>query len=242
MSQGKIEKLEKRVEAVNLTFEDSTKTTGKYIVFDIETTGLPINRHAPTDDFKNWPHVVQIAWLLFDDEHKLIEHSNFYLKQPVVIPTAATNIHGITTAMMLEQGIEPSNVYANFKKAIDNADYLISHNIDFDIPIMHCDFLRNGMQWEFPKNRMFCTMRTGTGFCKIPGNYGDYKWPKLEELYQKCFYPNDTVIGISNMHSANIDAAMTAQCFLKLNELGFFKELKTKRKKKKTAEEKKQYL
>jgi restriction system protein len=222
----------KRIE-IKLNFEDSTKTTGKYLVFDIETTGLPINRHAPPDDFKNWPYVIQITWLLFDDEHKLIEHSDCYLKQPVVIPADATNIHGITTAMMLEQGIEPSNVYANFKKAIDNTEYLISHNIDFDIPIVHCDFLRNGMQWDFPNNRMFCTMKTGTNFCKIPQRNGEYKWPTLTELYQKCFYPGYSMriypdaTSTSNLHNANIDAAMTAQCFFKLKELGFFKELKT---------------
>jgi len=210
--------------AVNLEFEDSTKTTGKYLVFDIETTGLPINRYASPNDLKNWPYVVQIAWLLFDDEHKLIEHSNFYLKQPVEIPTAATNIHGITTAMMLEKGIEPSNVYANFKKVIDNTEYLICHNIDFEIPIIHSDFLRNGLQWNFPNNKMFCTMKTGTIFCKIPPyKNGEYKWPTLAELYQRCFFPNDTVTGISNMHSANIDVAMTAQCFFKLKELEFFK-------------------
>lgn len=223
----------KRIE-IKLDFEDSTKTTGKYLVYDIETTGLPINKHAPPDDFKNWPYVVQIAWLLFDDEHKLIEHNNFYLKQSVVIPADATNIHGITTAMMLEQGIEPSNVYANFKKAIDNTEYLISHNIDFDIPIVHCDFLRNGMQWDFPNNRMLCTMKTGTSFCKIPQRNGEYKWPTLTELYQKCFYPDYSMsiypdaTSTSNVHSAHIDAAMTAQCFFKLKDLGFFKELNSK--------------
>lgn len=223
----------KRIE-IKLDFEESAKTTGKYLVFDVETTGLPINRYAPPDDFKNWPYVVQIAWLLFDDEQKLIEHNNFYLKQPVEIPADATNIHGITTAMMLEQGIEPSNVYANFKKAIDNTEYLITHNIDFDIPIIHCDFLRNGMQWDFPNNKMFCTMKTGTNFCKIPRSNGEYKWPTLKELYQNCFYPGYSMriypdaTSTSNVHSANIDAAMTAQCFFKLRELGFFKELKSK--------------
>src|SRR5664280_1585596 len=104
---------------IKFEFDDSTKTTGKYLVFDAETTGFPIKRHASPDDFKNWPYIIQIAWILFDDEQKLIEHNDFYLKQPIKIPADATNIHGITTAMMLEKGIEPSIVYANFKKAID---------------------------------------------------------------------------------------------------------------------------
>jgi DNA polymerase III epsilon subunit-like protein len=221
----------KRIE-INFDFEDSSKTTGKYLVFDLETTGLPINYNAPPDDFKNWPYVVQIAWILFDDEHKLIEHNNFYLKQPAEIPADATKIHGITTTMMLEQGIDPSNVYAKFKKAIDNTEFLISHNIDFDIPVVHCDFLRNGMKWDFPKNRMLCTMKTGTSFCKIPPRRnGEYKWPTLRELYQNCFFPGhtmsifpDATSNSSMLHSANIDAAMTAQCFFKLKDLGFFKE------------------
>jgi restriction system protein len=216
---------------IEFNFEDSTKTTGKYLVFDTETTGLPLNYNAPPDDFKNWPYVVQIAWLLFDDEHKLIEHSNFYLKQPVVIPAEATNVHGITTAMMLEQGIEPSNAYANFKKALDNTEYLISHNIDFDVPTVQCDFLRNGMQWDFPNNKMFCTMKTGVNFCHIPLGTGKYyKWPTLAELYQKCFYPGykmknfPDATSTSNVHNANTDACMAAQCFFKLKEWGFFKE------------------
>lgn len=224
----------KRIE-INLDFEDSSKTIGKYLVFDTETTGLPIDRYAPPDDFKNWPYVVQIAWLLFDDEHKLIEYKNFYLRQSIEIPADATNIHGITTEMMLEQGIEPSNVYADFKKAIDNTEYLIAHNIDFDISVVHCEFLRSGMKWDFPDNRMLCTMKTGIIFCKIPPQRnGEYKWPKLTELYQKCFYPEYSMkifpdeTSSSNVHSANIDAALTAQCFFKLKELGLFKELNAK--------------
>lgn len=225
----------KRIE-VNLDFEVSRKTTGKYLVFDTETTGLPINYRARTDDFQNWPYVLQIAWILFDDERKLIDSGNFYLNQNVKIPADATRIHGITTEVMLEKGIEPSNVYANFKEAIDNTEYLIAHNIDFDVPIVNCEFLRNGVPWKFPKNRMLCTMKTATSFCKIPPyRNGEYKWPKLTELYQKCFFPGHSITifpdsaSTSNLHSANIDAAITAQCFFKLIDFGYFKGLKTKK-------------
>jgi restriction system protein len=221
---------------VDFEFECSTKKTGKYLVFDTETTGLPFNYRARTDDFQNWPYVVQIAWLLFDDDRKLIEAHNFYLKQQVKIPADATRIHGITTAMMLEKGVEPSNVYADFKKAIDNTEYLIAHNIDFDVPIVHCEFLRNGIPWRFHKDRMLCTMKTATSFCKIPRySNGEYKWPKLTELYQKCFFPGHSITifpdsaSTSNLHSAKIDAAITAQCFFKLIDFGYFKGLKTRK-------------
>ena len=76
-------------------------------------------------------------------------------------------------------------------------------------------------------------MKTRTRFCKIPKRNGGYKWPTLTELYQNCFYPGYSMrifpdeTSASNVHSADIDAAMTAQCFFKLKDLGFFKELTT---------------
>jgi restriction system protein len=213
------------IQEIKLEFEDSVKTDGKYLVFDLETTGLPINRNSPPNDFNNWPYVVQISWLLFDDEHKLLEHSSYYLKQPIKIPIEAINIHGITNSIMLEKGIAASKVYANFKKVLDNTEYLIAHNLDFEIPIIHCDFLRNGMTWDFPNNKMFCTMKTGTSFCKIlPFKNGEFKWPTLEELYHKCFFADSSSFKIKGLHDANIDAAITAKCFFKLKELGFFQD------------------
>ena len=217
---------------IEFNFEDSIKKTGKYLVFDVETTGLPINYHAQPDDFENWPHPIQIAWLLFDDEDKLIENQNFYIKQAVEIPQTAVAIHGITTSIMLEKGVSPLIVYENFKKAIENTEYLIAHNIDFDVPILHCDFLRNGMHWTVATKKMFCTMKTGSSFCKIGKQRrdGDYKWPTLSELYQKCFYPGYTINILSgssaenNLHNANIDACMVAKCFFKLKEFGYLKE------------------
>ena len=46
---------------IELDFEDSTRTKGEYLVSNAETTGLPIDGHAPPDNSKSWPHVVKIA-------------------------------------------------------------------------------------------------------------------------------------------------------------------------------------
>lgn len=216
------------IKEINLEFEPSSKTKGTYLVFDLETTGLPINRNGPPDDFKNWPYIIQIAWLLFDDENKLIEHKDFYVKQSVEIPISATQIHGMTTTMMLEKGKDPKEVYQTFKKVIDNTEYLICHNIDFEIPVINCEFLRNELHYDFSGKKQFCTMKSGASFCKIPplNKKGEYKWPKLSELYAKCFFPDHVIKNISGSHNASIDAAMTAQCFFKLKELSLLKEAK----------------
>ena len=38
-----------------------------YIFFDTETTGFPRNWKAPVTDVDNWPRMVQIAWMVYDE-------------------------------------------------------------------------------------------------------------------------------------------------------------------------------
>ena len=38
-----------------------------YLFFDTETTGLPKNWKAPITDLENWPRLVQLAWLVYDN-------------------------------------------------------------------------------------------------------------------------------------------------------------------------------
>ena len=53
-----------------------------YLIFDTETTGLPLNWKAPLTDFDNWPRCVQLAWQIHDVEGKLVDVKN-YIIQPV---------------------------------------------------------------------------------------------------------------------------------------------------------------
>ena len=50
-----------------------------YLIFDTETTGLPLNWNAPLSNFENWPRCVQIAWQLHDIEGKLVTVKNYIL-------------------------------------------------------------------------------------------------------------------------------------------------------------------
>jgi hypothetical protein len=54
--------------------------TTMFLIFDTETTGLPLNYNAPIEDLNNWPRVVQISWQLHELNGQLVEHKNFIIK------------------------------------------------------------------------------------------------------------------------------------------------------------------
>ena len=78
-----------------------------YLIFDTETTGLPRNWNAPITDTDNWPRCVQIAWQLHDKWGKLIIAKDYLVKpEGYDIPYDAEKIHGISTDLAFEQGVE----------------------------------------------------------------------------------------------------------------------------------------
>jgi DNA polymerase-3 subunit epsilon len=207
-------------EKIELTFEDSDKTEGKYLVIDTETTGLPRNKHDRPENVDNWPYVVQLAWILFDDEGKEIEDKEYILKQKVNIPPSASEIHGITNTIMEEKGIDPKIVLTELLGAIKRVKTIVAHNIDFDLPILEAEFIRNGFEKQLQKVDKVCTMKVGKNFCKLPGAYDDYKYPTLMELFRKCFYDYASSFRpLYDKHDAMMDVLLTAKCFFRLKEL-----------------------
>ncbi|MFZ6022015.1 MAG: hypothetical protein ACOYT9_00915 [Patescibacteria group bacterium] len=103
---------------IEFHFDDSDKTEGEYLVADIETTGLPIKRKAKPEDFDNWPYIVQIGWLLFDNEGKCIELKHYVINQNIDIPKDSVAIHGITNEIAKEKGVSPKIAYTDFVNAI----------------------------------------------------------------------------------------------------------------------------
>jgi hypothetical protein len=65
-----------------------------------------------------------------------------------------------------------------------------------------------------PKLKRICTMKSTTEFCGIETRHG-YKYPKLEELYNKLFDED-----IDRQHDAKDDVFITAKCFWRLKDLG----------------------
>jgi DNA polymerase III epsilon subunit-like protein len=186
-----------------------------YLFFDTETTGLPKNWKAPVTDTANWPRLVQLAFLEYDDSGKEISSGNFIIKpEGFSIPPEASKVHGITTERALREGAPLLSVLQHFHHRVQQADYLVAHNISFDEKIIGAEFLRNGMTNVLPKKKKICTMEATTDFCAIKGPHG-YKWPKLSELHYKLF--GDF---FEEAHNAGADIQATAKCFWELKRRG----------------------
>lgn len=189
-----------------------------YLIFDTETTGLPQNFSAPITDLENWPRLVQLAWQNHDHTGKLISSGNYIVKpEGFTIPFNSEKIHGISTKRALEEGVELEFVLKEFRQAIEEAYFLIGHNVGFDEKVMGAEFLRKKIPSAIIDKPKIDTKDDGTGFCKIEGSRG-YKWPTLTELHWKLFGK-----GFEDAHDAAADVEATARCFLEMVRLGVTK-------------------
>jgi len=186
-----------------------------YLFFDTETTGIPANYRAPASDFKNWPRLVQVAWILTNADASQIESAEHIIKPDgFTIPHDAAKIHGITTEKALAQGSDLSAILQILKEKIEYADVLVAHNMQFDEKILGAEFLRNGFPNIIETKQRICTMRSSTDYCQIVGPYG-YKWPSLQALHRKLF--NKPIPGA---HTALADTRSCVACFFELRRLG----------------------
>lgn len=156
------------------------------LFFDTETTGKL--------DFKadmtavEQPNLVQIAALLQDVERRMVGQINFIIKpQGWVITAEVAAIHGITNDRAILYGVPIKTALSAFNSFCENASILVAHNLQFDYRIMTTAYFRAGIQNPMFFLEKFCTMTAATDICKLPGNYGKYKWPKLSEAHRHFF-------------------------------------------------------
>ena len=184
-----------------------------HLFFDTETTGRPKNPRAQLYDLDNWPRLVQIAWLKYEDNGKLLSSESHIIKpEGFEIPVDATRIHGITTYKANSIGQDLKTVLQNFSNLIDEANFIIAHNMSFDEKIVGAEFIRKRVDHALFQKERICTMEKTTNFCSIDKpSGGGYKWPKLAELYHKLFETS-----FEEAHDAAVDAQATAKCFWEL--------------------------
>ncbi len=193
-----------------------------FLIFDTETTGLPKSDNAPLTDFDNWPRMVQLAWQVHDEQGRFVENHNYLVKpEGFVIPIDAKMVHGISTEYATEHGLPLSEVLDRFMQSAAQVKYLVGHNINFDLNVLGCEFLRSGR--DNPLHRWpivdTCTEKTAT-FCQLPGGKGGrFKLPRLNEIHRILFGED-----FDSAHNACADVQATARVFLELVRRGVIDE------------------
>lgn len=226
-------------------------------IFDTETTGLP--ERVPGAKWgtagEYWPYnrsnkytnarLVSIAWVYIEgftksaiDLEKLdIPH---YIRKPegfTEIPT--THIHGISYSMAVLEGLPLLDIFLHkgLKDILYKVDYIIAHNVMFDIHILQSelyriqtdDAIKAVMKLENMKTlkKCICSGVIGRDLCKIEYKRKTvstssstsftsnkpkmYKMPKLVELY-KHFYGEE----FKNQHDASGDVLALVKCLVRM--------------------------
>lgn len=190
----------------------------RYLFFDTETNGLPIRMNADHGDTDNWPRVIQLAWVMTNEEGVIISQACDLIKPDGwTIPVEKFWLeNGYSTHTNTMNGIPAQAALAKFIDVVNQSDVLIAHNLDFDRPIVGCEMYRYDMLntiQEKGERPSYCTMKTTTDLCKIPGKKGGYKWPRLEELHTFLFG-----VSFDGAHDALEDVRATVRCFFELKK------------------------
>lgn len=187
-----------------------------YLFFDTETTGLHNAR------------LVQLGAKLTDEDGKTISQLDLIVRPDnYIIPRGAAEIHGITTQIAIEKGEAIGKVMTQFSTMVLQATTIVAHNIDFDLPIVVSEFQRlqqNDTIDYLLALPQICTMTSTSDFVQASWNdyYGEWKWPKLQELYFKLFETH-----FENAHNAMADVEATIKCFFELKNKHTFYQPKT---------------
>lgn len=183
--------------------------TDYYLVIDTEATGLPQNWLLPFSADHNWPHAVQISWLIYGPEKRVIKKADYYIRgNGFVISPSAIDIHGITPEFLADNGVELEPVLDELAADIKKySPSVIGHFIRLDYYILSAEFYRLGKENPLVQVPVFCTMQASE---QLHWNTAARQL-HLKELYRSLFSHE-----LKNPHNSFYDAEATAACFFEL--------------------------
>ena len=205
----------------------------KILVFDTETTGLPIkdefNKEPSIYDFNKWPYIIQISYILYDlsTNETIIKNSYIKIDNSIVIPPESFEIHKLTHDFLNTNGINIITALREYNQLLKISDVIVGHNISFDKRLIFVECLRHNIPQYFTcfkgkekiKKVEFCTMRKTIKHCNFiriskKTNKPYLKTPSLSELYLHLF-PNSSLP--NELHNSLVDILITLKCYIKFN-------------------------
>lgn len=183
-----------------------------YLIFDTSGNGKPRTYKGENNDPFNWPRLMHLAWLHYDERRKLIGKGDYLVKPVGWAPKQEyLERHHLKAEDLQEKGKPVREVLTEFKNVVDQAKHIISHNLRYNEGVIGGEMTRSAVSHRLHLSDTYCLMQEATWMTKLPGRGGKYKWPSLNEIYGHLFQKK-----FGNSGNALTDASVTALCFFKM--------------------------
>ena len=186
-------------------------------VFDTETTGKWLK---PLDfDHPGQPRIMTMGACLFDENFVELDSAYAIVKPEwprELLQAEAFEKHGVSYEQAMAEGVPWADAWWPMEDLISQADQILIYNELFDRNLLNIEtLLRFGQQsyLNTRRSRIVCLMKLMTRIMQIPGQYGDWKWPKLEEAYEWLYG-----VPLAGNHNSETDARTGGWCAYKLLE------------------------
>lgn len=191
----------------------------KLLFFDTETTSIKPGS------------ICQLSYITVDAGVKpqITTGKNFFFTVDEMDPSAE-EIHGFSLEKLYElsNGQYFEDLVPDFFDDFVNADFVIGHNVNFDVRFLKHELLSLGEDFN-PKN-VFCTMAYYRDICKIKKANGEIKNPKLSEVIDWLNISTEKIAetseklfeGSGNYHDARFDTAATYLTVIEGLKKGYF--------------------
>lgn len=222
----------------------------RILLLDTETNGLPMSTYAPPSEWRTYPAILQLSWVIYS-----LDAAGRQLGQPEAkrdiglalhpsIPwnVEAAAIHGLTE-FEGRRGTPAAEALGELAAALAGVDVIIAHNLAFDKSVIRAAGYAEADRGEPATSALgkqgpaslrsiwprgvgeLCTMRATRDLIQIPSPYygpesGKWKAPKLNELYG-WLYGHPYDVSGAVMHSSRADTHCLAQCVAGLLRRGF---------------------
>jgi DNA polymerase-3 subunit alpha len=188
-------------------------TSNLSLVFDLETTGLPLKWNINPFIIDNYANarVIEIGYVIVnDDDGTVLKKVNHLTIHQDVLEIKNSHIHGITTEKMMLEGIKFEIAIDEFFMDLKTVDTIVSHNMAFDYNVLLSELYRKYNKSklvisEMYRKKQYCTMINGQSYLKLN------RWPKLVFLYKDIFGED-----WEQTHRALDDAEICSRCYLHL--------------------------
>ena len=145
--------------------------------------------------------ICQLTYIIYNtapsSPDEKVRAKNFFFTVEHMAPDAY-NVHGfsIEDLKSLSGNLKFKDLYKLFKKDLMESDFIIGHNINFDISFLKKEFERVSIDFV-PKN-LFCSMNYFKNILKLKSSIGTIKSPKLSELLEHLKISEDEISNFTN--------------------------------------------